>query len=531
MTAESDLLHRVLDALFREDHLGLASRGSLYDGVVPGFDLTWWRAGDVLIPVVADGFLADYRVAAPLLVVLGAEPVVVRGLDEALRVLAPVGDRAAADGWADFTAECAQTLMALRLEPGPLTGARTGFGGLLRYEARAARRGHPVYPTGQCRWGWSEREIRRYAPEFQPRFALHWALVPREQLRLSAELERDGFPSWWPADGDHVAVPVHPVTAERGEVSTVDGMRVEVTPTLSTRTVAVLAEPWTQLKLPLGTATLGRRNRRGIKPGTLADGAAVQELLGMVLEREPALRQRILLADESHWLDSPDEMLAVLIRRYPAELDGDTLAPLADPDLVAHLASGDLVGWFDRYLTVLLDWHLALWLRYGIALESHQQNITVAQGPTGIRLVYKDNDGARIDCARLSAALGVRVTRESFVDGRIAVADPAELADLFSTITLHLCAAALIVANTELRGDLFALLRCRIEEAAARWGTDPAALRLLRSRVLDADRLPVKAMVTAGTLLPKDRLGCADINKHYRYSGPNYLRTASQRRS
>ncbi len=35
----------------------------------------------------------------------------------------------------------------------------------------------------------------------------------------------------------------------------------------------------------------------------------------------------------------------------------------------------------------------------------------------------------------------------------------------------------------------------------------------------------MKAMLTAGTLLPKQRLGCADINKHYLRTGPNYLRT------
>jgi hypothetical protein len=40
--------------------------------------------------------------------------------------------------------------------------------------------------------------------------------------------------------------------------------------------------------------------------------------------------------------------------------------------------------------------------------------------------------------------------------------------------------------------------------------------------VLEAERLPVKAMVTAGTLLSKQRSGAADINKFYT-SGPNYL--------
>ena len=33
----------------------------------------------------------------------------------------------------------------------------------------------------------------------------------------------------------------------------------------------------------------------------------------------------------------------------------------------------------------------------------------------------------------------------------------------------------------------------------------------------------MKAMVTAGTLLPKARLGCTDVNKYYVRTGPNYL--------
>jgi hypothetical protein len=45
--------------------------------------------------------------------------------------------------------------------------------------------------------------------------------------------------------------------------------------------------------------------------------------------------------------------------------------------------------------------------------------------------------------------------------------------------------------------------------------------------VLAADRWPVKAMVTAGTLLPKHRLGCADVNKHYVRTGRNYLAPGS----
>ena len=42
--------------------------------------------------------------------------------------------------------------------------------------------------------------------------------------------------------------------------------------------------------------------------------------------------------------------------------------------------------------------------------------------------------------------------------------------------------------------------------------------------MLEAGRLPVKAMLTAGTLTDKSRTGARDINKFYGPPGPNYLR-------
>jgi hypothetical protein len=104
-------------------------------------------------------------------------------------------------------------------------------------------------------------------------------------------------------------------------------------------------------------------------------------------------------------------------------------------------------------------------------------------------------------------------------------ADPDALARVFVTITLHLCAAAPALGLAE-RGLLpwrtgRALIRDRL---AAALGPRDA---FLRSRTLDADALPGKAMVTAGTLVDKARTGAADINKHYGPPGPNYLRDAT----
>ncbi|GAA1787420.1 IucA/IucC family protein [Planosporangium flavigriseum] len=537
------MIVRVLDALLREDHLGLSSRGH------PAGE-GWWEVPGVpagaslLLAIRPDGFLADRRVAAPL--VLIRDPygeVSLDRLPDILAALTPRGDEEAEAGWAAFVAECHADLAARRLAATAeaalwrKVGDRLPAGprGALLAEAIAAHADHPVHPTSRCRHGLTDDELRAYAPEFAPRFALRWAAVPGATVVGS-------LPHWWPApatvglaEDAGPLLPVHPLTAARLDLPLAPEPYLDVTPTLSMRTVAVLADPTAHLKLPLPTATLGARNRRTIAPGTLADGAAVQRLLETIVTREPRFTGRIRHADESTYGHAGDENLAWLLRRYPSDLDGATVLPVAA--LAADGPGGPLAGRLpagvlDAYLDLLIDWHVALWLRYGVALEAHQQNISLVLATDGgVSLLYKDNDGARIHVDRLAAALGQPVTADNFADHRIAVADPAELADVFTTITLHLCAAAPLYALRE-RGldvvDPTTALRSRLLTALGRW-TDPAdpasvaAATLLVQRVLEAPRLPVKAMVTAGTLLPKQRLGCADVNKYYRRTGPNYL--------
>jgi siderophore synthetase component len=77
------------------------------------------------------------------------------------------------------------------------------------------------------------------------------------------------------------------------------GTGLLVTPTLSTRTVALISQPDTHLKLPLPTSTLGLLNRRSIAPGTLSDGALVRGVVATACHDDPLLRRGLLLADES----------------------------------------------------------------------------------------------------------------------------------------------------------------------------------------------------------------------------------------
>lgn len=535
--------------------------------------------GDALLmPIRADGYQAVYAARLPLLrrESDGGELRDAGSVLSALRGLADPVDRGGFDA---FAVECAQALDAMRLQDRTkgevdalLTGrygedpaAWSGLAGGLGYDTLAARTDHPVYPTSRGRSGLSVSQLRAYAPEFHPTFALRWLALPRDAVTVGGTTtawlspRAAGFPE---LDGSHLLLPVHPLTAdgplrdalraaglhERARLITRPGP--DVVPTLSMRTVALTSDPTQHLKLPLATATLGLRNRRTIKPGTLTDGAAGQRLVEAVIGREPRFQGVVLHADETRFAHAGHELLAVLLRRCPAGLDGAVVVPMAalmcpapggDRLLIDHLADrfygGDPLALLDATLTLLFDWQTTLFA-YGIALESHQQNISLvlededegkgggAGRATRLRLLFKDNDGPRINLGRLRAVMGQQApSPDAFDDPRIFVDGDRPVLDLFTTITLHLCAGSYafgLARHGHAPSErLLRLVRERLAEAVERLGPGPGDL--LRTHVLDAAELPVKAMVTAGTLLSKERSGAADINKHYT-TGPNYLR-------
>ncbi|WP_248965981.1 IucA/IucC family protein [Sphaerisporangium perillae] len=448
-------------------------------------------------------------------------------------------------------------------ESGPGGGVRLGR--TVAYETLGAFVDHPVYPTSRARLGLSEEEVAAYAPEFAPHFALRWAAVPIERVTMHGDL-----PGWWPSAGtphmrpedpllrpdkepwhvrpealplrpdrdpSHVRFPVHPLTLPAVRripgVSVLDEPYLVVRPTLSMRTVEVDAR--THLKLPLATSTLGARNRRSIKPGTLADGARAELLLREVLRREPDLD--VVLADEQTYAHAGHEYLGWMVRRLPpGEIVpvAALLAPYPVPgggprvldDLAARHRGGDVAALLADYLRVLLTWNVRLFVTYGIALEAHQQNLALifdeSRSGSGarMRLLVKDDDGLLASPDRLVAA-GLAVP--GFADPRLLTGDPHALADVFVTITLHLAAAA--IAFGAGHGELVA---GALESALAEHDGHPMA-RLLRARTLDAARLVGKSMVSAGTLVDRSRIASADINKHYGTSGPNYLRRTPRR--
>jgi siderophore synthetase component len=565
--AESELAAAVLDALLRENVAGVATHVQDADTQDAGPEPVLALPGLPALALAPDGFLADFRIRRP------APPITLAQVHRTLGTLAAPEDQPEMEALAQ---ECRQALAAhhLRVQEAPRVtrallrrqpAAWCGVTGQLGYDTLAAAQPHPAHPTAAARPGFSDDDARDYAPEYQPEFPLAWVALPREVVTRGGPPP----PPWWPRpsdvgllpalDGGHDLFPVHPLTARRVLAPALaeaglpaarlmaPGRRLKVTPTLSARTVAVTGQPGVHLTLPLPTSTRGRPNRRAITPGTLADGALVRSIVAGIAP------DSLLLADESRYAHAGHRYLGYLMRQFPAGLDHCHVVPLAallaprpalpGPDdddgddggdggrrhpaelVLAHLArqhgDGTVIGLFRDYLDLLFGLQAGLFVRFGIALGSHQQNAALVLDPDGpgrpLRLLVKDFGGALLHHPRLAAALAATGAPApepaAFADQRLLTGSDDALADVFITITVHLGAGALAfgLAGAGLAPPpaLLGLVRDRLARALDRYPGHPAA-GVLRARVLDADRLPGPAMFSgfSGT------------------SGPNYLKHA-----
>ncbi|SIR55579.1 Siderophore synthetase component [Aromatoleum tolulyticum] len=578
---------RVIDALLREDVRECISRGELLGSAALPPEVTaeagqrWLRVGHLgaavlWIPVSATRYMQEWRLTGlPLWREDAGGFTPLREIDAVLAAFAGDLPGEAAQLFAAYAEECraAQEHRGAALaerarwfaEPGHAPGhARLRWDVRMQhYERLAAFLDHPYYPSARAKLGFAVDDLARYAPEFRPVFELNWLAVPRERYHPSG----DALPASWPAFADlglppalaatHVPVPVHPFVwqhhldgflAEAGlsaEVIRAPRTRLRVSPTLSVRSLTLIDAPEWHVKLPLTIRTLGAKNIRTIKPSTIGDGHRIQTLLGEIAAREADMRGRVLFTDEAsgaHVAQRP--FLGFILRRYPVQALADaTVVPVAGllaeaaggttvvEELAARYYGGDLEAWFDAYLSLTLRLHLTLWLRYGIALESNQQNSMLVYADDGLRLLLKDNDAARIDLgllARRWPALAGRL--DGLEDPRIVVDDALPLAQMFITITLQLNIAALV------------------EGIAQRLGTDPAAsyarvgdhtravlaelagagedVSFAHQVLLADDRLYLKYLLTAASLMEKTQTGAADVNKYYGLRAPNFLQVA-----
>lgn len=587
---QDDLCTRVLDALLREDvRQCVSSASAVAANALPDFIATyrnlapiWLKAthigsGILWIPVRQAGFMQSWRSAGlPLLWQTSDR---IEELDSIEDIVARFGDGLAPSEtalYAAFAYECRVALAHRRVcererlrwfdevrERGQAK-PQPWHVRLMHYDRLAAFLDHPLYPTARAKLGFDDDALRAYGPEHQQTFALRWLAVPRALYQPGIEQEY-GWPAFWPSfdavglppelAATHALVPVHPFVWDYH----LDGFLIEaslheqvhrapkpylaVVPTLSVRTLAVMQAPEWHIKLPLTIRTLGARNIRTIKASTINDGHLIQTVLGDIAASEPTISRRLILTDEErggHVGHKP--FLGYILRRYPADvLQHDTPVPVAAllaetpggktvvQETAAVFYGGDCEALFADYLDLTLTLHLRLWVRYGIALESNQQNTIVLFGDSALRLLLKDNDAARIHLPTLAARRPdlARIIGQ-LEDRRILVDETLPLAQMFTTITLQLNIAVIVERLAAILDQPAALLyvrvRSKIEKILAALAAEGDDVSLARSVLLDADHLYIKYLLIAATLAEKAVTGAADVNKFYGRSAPNFLR-------
>lgn len=581
------ICRRVVDALLREDLRGCMSQGRVVEGMAVPFarhlpaslrDGAWLLvpqlgAGRLWLPVQSCSFMQDWRLRAlPMVLERAGELEYLRELCAILAYFRQGLNTAQNADFDRFEEECAAAVahgefcaaeQARWFASGVHTPAGQDWAGrLLHYDRLGAFLDHPFYPTARAKLGFATDDLADYAPEFAPRFKLRWLAVPKDLYQgIDTPL-----PDIWPdfqqlglnplLAASHALIPVHPFLwaehlagflAESGlqdKVTRAPEAYLEVQPTLSVRTLALAAASQWHVKLPLTIRTLGARNIRTIKPSTIADGQLLQDILGAIASRESSLNGRLLLTDESrgaHGAHKP--FLGFILRRYPDGLEDSTLVSVASllapaPDgknvfetLAERFYAGRALEFFADYLDLTLRLHLLLWVRYGMALESNQQNSVLVLSDTapGLRLLIKDNDAGRIWADRLALACPDLAARlDDLQDRRIVVSDAVALAQMFSTITLQLNIAVLVeglaAAGHASREDLYRQVRARIEDVLGELAAQGEAVDLARQVLLEDERLYIKYLLRAASLESKESTGAADVNKFYGKSAPNFLR-------
>jgi siderophore synthetase component len=572
------ITRRIIDCCLREDIRGIVSQGQiaslppalgrllphqpdaswlrithlgadeLWLPVVKAYPLQdWLGTGDAWIKVSAHNHGEVQRGYRPWLGHLG------HGLDEESQALFAAYLKEADCATAHRTL-CNQAYRQHAPALSEVTDLKDWSQRLLKIDQLASYLDHPFYPTARAKSGFDADALQGYAPEFAPRFELNWLAIPNAALTLTSPQ-----PPHWPdfeevglsptLHNSHSLLPVHPLTwSELAQYGLPEGTlkaprtALLVEPTLSVRTVACIDQPQWHIKLPLLVSTLGARNLRLIKPSTLYDGHWFQTTLMALTERDPALASRYLHVDEKHGGHAAESRhLAYIVRRYPAGLDNVTLVPvaaLASPladgrlfleQLAGHFYAGSWQHWLGEYLDLLLQVHLRLWLQYGIALEANQQNaVLMFEQGQPLRLLMKDNDAARLWPRRFAAACpDLADLPATLQDERIRVDSSQPLAEMFCTITLQLNIVAILeaiaTAGLAPRVSLYGTLRQRVMSCLHQLEAEGIDCHDAHRWLFDSPKLPVKYLLSAGSLFSKAHSGASDINKFYGYSAVNFL--------
>jgi siderophore synthetase component len=326
--------------------------------------------------------------------------------------------------------------------------------------------GHPWHPACKTRLGLSPAQVIALSPEFEAQVQVGLTAVAAHRVRVTTMEGTPRYVAWFAATFPEamagfrqalaqrglapeawLPLPVHPWQRDAalretfaaelaaGELILLPDLSIAARPTMSFRTVAADGAPGgPMLKLPVSMRLTSVE--RTVSPKSAVMGPRVSNLLERILSTDAALARVLSVVPERHGLhlldadDNRARHLSMIVRDNPttciagnhrllpvgalftpdftADMTG-AAAPVLLDTVLARQANGSraerAMRFFDAYLRVAIPAIVGLYLRYGIALEAHQQNTFVAIDAAGMpqRLVVRDFGDVKIALPALEA--------------------------------------------------------------------------------------------------------------------------------
>ncbi|WP_112186118.1 NRPS-independent rhizoferrin synthetase [Ralstonia sp. GX3-BWBA] len=326
--------------------------------------------------------------------------------------------------------------------------------------------GHPWHPAYKTRLGLAPEQVIALSPEFEAQVPIGVVAVAAHRLQVTTMEGVQPYADWFAATfPDAMAafrkallarqlapeawlpLPVHPWQRDTtlgetfaaefaaGELINLPDISIAARPTMSFRTVAATDAPGgPMLKLPVSMRLTSVE--RTVSPKSAVMGPRVSALLERILATDAGLANVLSIVPERHGIhvagteDDRARHLSMIVRDNPTTRIAGTarllpVGALFTPDFTAdmtHAAAPLLLDtvlarqadgtraeraarFFNAYLRVAIPAIVGLYLRYGIALEAHQQNTFVVIDEAGmpVRLVVRDFGDVKIALPTLQA--------------------------------------------------------------------------------------------------------------------------------
>ncbi|TDM02410.1 IucA/IucC family protein [Macrococcus carouselicus] len=294
--------------------------------------------------------------------------------------------------------------------------------------------GHNIHPCAKIRMDMPFSSVIQYSPEYNQAYQLNWLLVAEALLYADLEpalyqqlVQFSGYKEHVPQG--YVLVPVHPYQFDHvipavyseeiaaGQIVPLKRKGGWVKSTSSFRTVCPLDSNYPVIKLPIDVQMTS--TKRSISNRTVMNAKKLSRYIAAIYEEDSELNA----------ISRPVYELGGMTMRSPSVDKQRNLSFLLRENISPSLLSEELycanclfeeingrasiikqllaesgrspIDWFERYVELLNTVVLKMMTVYGIGLEAHLQNISMAFAdgfPS--RIFFRDWGGIRIDQSR-----------------------------------------------------------------------------------------------------------------------------------